>query len=403
MDDKRLFHRFPSGLEVAFSVSGERFRGKITNVSAGGGFIATEALPPPGVRVQMAARPDRSKPSTWLHMRVTWVCEKPDEENPHYGFGGYWLHASSKHSEADLRDFLASVLGITKPVVRPMTPPSGGGVVHVYRFPDIYESEELSDLPWERPRPKLRQKSGARVRRASDGKRRQAQKKHSSSGTRRRRSKQAFSDDTISLLADVPDLGTTAELSRPDLSSSEMDALETLSEVDGPDDSGADLSLPEPGEASPGTGDPSGGRWSFLVTKLSGIRLRLGKDAAPAADAPEAKAPVRSSVDFSGNDFVVQYKVGRKWFDARISRLDTGFMVIEPSAEVPDVYARVELRIAVGGRRAKPIQVHATVTRVKEREDFTQLHCKVNRIDERGSTGAFHNYIEAFKNRSATS
>lgn len=408
-------------------------------MSAGGGFVSTEAVPPIGARIQMAARADRQAPSVWMHLRVTWINVEETDEHPHTGFGGYWLHASSRYGEEKLRDFLSSVLGITKPVVRPMTPPAGGDVVSVYRFPDVYDSDDMADFPWE-VRERVEPRSGGSVKlvgqankkKASGARKRSSAPKvrDSNAGIREESHNKpsrpaAFSADTMAMLdagsplvaagGDLSDSGlqalvnltheepltvehSSADLSSAGLSSADLNSADILVDLSGPDsadlESGShDLGLEggdDPARTDATTSD-GGGRWSFLVKKLGGLRFGGGGSADPV------------QVSFDGAEFVVKYKMGKKFYDAAVERMDRTSMVLRPGADIPDLWSRIELSIPTGrGRKAKALSVHATVTRIKDTGEDPLVTCKINRVDERGMKGAFSSYIQAFKDRADT-
>lgn len=415
MSDKRLFHRYPSGLEVAFRAGERRFRGRITDVSAGGGYVSSDAIPPVGARVQMRKRDDKHSASVWLDLRVIWVNEDGTDSHPP-GFGGYWGYASARSEEA-LCDFLSDVLGITRPVVRPMAPPAGGATVYIHRFQDIYdlESGDDVDFPWDSDREPLLKSSDTRVRRkksksglnpisATD-----APPGDSSAGinldsvkVRADAAPAAFSQQTMAALdlgqsldaaierAEAPPRPRRAKkkkvedeagaVRRP---TSEAEPVEfvVFEAPEAPEE-------PEEPEVEESAAPTAGGsRWGFLVRKLSAVRNR-SSDAAPA------------QLDLSGSDFVVKYKHGRKQFAARVDRLDTSHIVLAPSGDIPEVYARVEIEVPTGtGKRAKSIQVQATVTRLKEQAEQDLVYCTVNRVDEKGQNGAWQSYIEAFRAR----
>ncbi|MFT7624824.1 MAG: hypothetical protein ACI9WU_004014 [Myxococcota bacterium] len=380
MEDKRLFHRYPAGVRVAFRVSGEGFRGKVTDVSAGGGFVATDALPPIGSRLQMAAQQARGEPSIWLDLRVTWVNEEASESHPDPGFGGYWLHASCRYGEDPLRTFLAEVLGITRPVVRPMTPPAGGDAIFVYKFPDVYEREE-QELPWATPRVKPDDRKVTKVRKVGKAAAKAAEKgkARKKSQASPRKAKKAgppatFSQSTMAMLDEAPAMAGT-----PDSGLAALAAL-TQSEPVTVEHSSAGLSSPALDGPAAGVSDGEG-RWSFLVRKLSGIRTGGG---------------VPAEVSF-GEGFNVRYKVGRKWAEARVEKIERSFVVLQPGGEVPEVWSRLLLQIPTEGRKSKQVEIHATVTRVKDGDVGDQVHCKINRVDEKGAPGAFSAYIEAFR------
>ena len=367
-EEKRLFHRYPSGLRVAFRIGGTGFRGKVINVSAAGGFVATKAPPAEGSRVQMAAQVDRPQPSVWLDLRVTWVVTEPREGIPMPGFGGFWLHASSRYGEEPLRGFLGDVLGITRPVLRPMTPPSGGSVVHVYRFPDIYDGQELADVPWWAQRHRHPPRRPALLASAPAD---TAEIKLPTSGARSLENQlQGFDDH-----APVP-----AGLSQ----NTQVFFADVADEAEAP-------SL---GRSS-GSGGAAGGeesRWGNIVKKLSGFRSR-GSGAGGRDDG--RASGVRPLPGLPS----LEYQVGRKAHPGELSRIGTGWIVFntEAGAKPPEVWSRLVIVLKPpAGKKAEPVEVHATVTRTKEAGTGTVVHCKVNRIDERGHAGVYSAYVDAF-------
>jgi len=399
VEDKRLFHRYPAGLRVAFRVAGEGFRGKITDVSAGGGFCASDALPVIGSRLQMAAQQERNDPSIWLDLRVTWVNEEPTSSHPDTGFGGYWLHASCRYGEERLRQFLASILGITKPVIRPMTPPAGGDAIFVYRFPDVYESDD--EFPWAAERSKPPTHANARLLSGGSGARKLPARTHEPSspalptGASPDVSEPALSfGRSLAALDDVADFAPDAE----DSGLQELVGLtqeEPLSVEHSSPTISTEAILDQPAFSAPA--DNPNGRWSFLVNRLTGIRTRLsggGGSSTPRSG---------STPEFGDADFVVKYKAGRKFASARVARVERSYLVMEPAGDVPEVWSRVIIHIPTGsGRKAKAIELNATVTRIKESGGSEAVHCKINRVDEKGMVGAFASYVEAFKTRQAS-
>ena len=299
MDDQRLFHRYPSSLRIAFRVGGKSYRGRLTDVSAGGGFIRSDRVVAPGTRIQMAAQLERGQPSIWLDLRVTWTRESAAKKTKS-GFGGYWLYASSRHGEDNLREFLSTVLGITKPVVRPMSAPSGGETVFVYRFPDIYDRID-EDFPWDTPQGARHPSDGlgssdsdeSLVRLPAPGEsglgpskdpppRPKRAPRVSGSGSGDAPTlPAALTATTTAIMAEVADLPAPDE-----------------SEIPAPD---KPESLEESTTGADGPAAPTGGRWAFLTRKLAGLR---------GTDAAEAKASTPANLDFSGSDFVVKYKSG---------------------------------------------------------------------------------------------
>lgn len=401
-EEKRLFHRYPSGLRAAFRIGGTGFRGMIVNVGAGGGFVATKAPPTVGTRVQMAAQVDRTQPSVWLDLRVTWVSTDMSGGGadgsgsvPTSGFGGFWLHASSRHGEEPLSSFLRDVLGIGQAIIRPMTPPHGGAVVHVYRFPDIYDGAELSDIPWwagrERPPPRrpvslaaapgspgldTTIKASAASTRAVDPR---AAARGSAASTRARggdaggdRGFDLPTADEIDDIAPVPaSVGSNTGVFFADVSD----------EVEPPR---VDAAPPEKSSA-----------WNAIVGRFSGLRSRDKTDASPASGA-RVRAPGLPTVE---------YMIGKKASPATLSRIGTGWVVLtaQAGAKAPEVWSRLVVTLKPpAGHKGENVDVNATVTRIKEAPDGVVIHCKVNNINERGKPGTYASYVEAFNNAQPT-
>lgn len=360
MSDNRLFHRYTAKVKVAFRVRGASHRGSLTNVSAGGGFVATKALPETGARIQMAAVKEQGASSIWLDLRVCWLNEQVSEEHPDTGFGGFWLHACSRESEEHLREFLDTTLGITRPVVRPVSPPSGGDTVYMYRFPDVYEGSTEEEFPWLEGRALHRPVSDVRQRDSADP---------SWLGTE-------LPPVQDSVASPLPILAPTQPLPQDPV---EFD--------------------PGPPPAEPAE---AGGRWGFLARKLTGVTFRRGKE--PPAEVKPGPKPVTVTTTGEG---AVQYKIARKAFTGRMTRMGTGWLVFETVAEVPALWSRIVVEVPVEGpKKVREIEIHAQVTRIKQGGADgapTAVHCKVIRLDERGATGAYAQYMEAFTARTGGS
>jgi hypothetical protein len=381
-EEKRLFHRYPSGLRVAFRIGGTGYRGKVVNVSAAGGFVATKAPPTEGARVQMAAQVDRTQPSVWLDLRVTWVVAEASDALPTPGFGGFWLHASSRYGEEPLRTFLSDVLGITKPVIRPMTPPSGGPTVHVYRFPDIYDGTELSDLPWWAARQRHPQRRPAVLAPAPAG-------KTASPG--------ATPSSTVEVRLPPSDIRVRDSRARGITTDDAAPVPAGLSQntgvffADVADEIEAIESRPD-SQAAAATEES---RWGNLVKKLSGFRTR--GSGARESDASKL-APNKPIAGLPVAEFVV----GRKSTPATLQRIGTGWVVFVAPADTkpPEVWSRLVVVLKPPpGKKGDTVEVHATVTRTKDSPEGAVVHCKVNRVDEHGHTGTYSGYVDLFNSK----
>jgi hypothetical protein len=355
LQEQRLFHRYPAELKVGFRTGKKSYRGRLANVSVGGGYIVTDARPRLGARVQMAARRDSQERSIWLDLRVARTVESSDDSSLEPGFGGFWLHASSRHSEERLRVFLDEVLGITRAVIRPMTSPSGGKTVYVYKFPDVYAQGVFEELPW------LENGNAG----AMDYRRSRGQKPLSAE------SEEADSrGDADYAVGEAP----SSTIARP--------VLEGTAASDIPTSGSSEATTRDVGVAD--VTEESRGRWDFLVKKLSGIRMR-GDDS--------THNP--STMDIAG--VTCEYRIGRLAFAAVINKCGADWVVFEPSARIPEVWSRIVLTFhyfdAAEGAKS---EVHATVTRLKETPDGQLVHCKINQVEEKESPGAYHHFVQRF-------
>ena len=113
MTEDRVAERFPAGIRVAYRIDGKGHPGKLLNVSTKGGFVAAKTMPARGRRLQLAVVLNNNSEPVWLDLRVTWVNDEPKGNMPVPGFGGKWLAACSKQSEAHLKEFMGEVLGVT--------------------------------------------------------------------------------------------------------------------------------------------------------------------------------------------------------------------------------------------------------------------------------------------------
>ncbi len=384
VDEKRLFHRYPSGLRVAFRVGPTGYRGRVVNVGAGGGFVTTKAPPAIGSRIQMAAQVDRTQPSVWLDLRVTWVVPEATDESQLVGFGGFWLHASSRYGEGPLKTFLTDVLGITRSIIRPMTPPSGSGVVHVYRFPDLYDGGELEELPWWGHRmrhPPRRPMNLASTPEVNTQEMRHAQSAEFESV---RASQIATRKPPAPAPPSAPQRPPPPSLDDPLPVPASLGQNTGVFFADVLDELEPALSSPSSAEGPPPPVKDEGKR--SLLDRIKGFG-RSGDSVVK----PLPK-PVTTGLP------QIEYLIGRKANPAALDRIGTGWVVFKaaPGTKAPEVWSRlvVSLKPPVG-QKGEAVEVHATVTRVKEQPEGHIVHCKVNRVEEK-TAGLYNSYVETF-------
>ena len=358
--DNRLFHRFPCSLRVAYRVGGVRHRGALINISVGGGMVEATTLPTLGSRMQLAVKRKSGEPAIWLDLHVVWVNPTPDSEHPVRGFGALWRSAASRDSEEHLRKFLSTVLGITKPTIRQVALRKREDSVHIHRFPNLWRELGEDELPW---------MDGLRIA--------------------ERRSESI-------LIAGVPSSSDSMDIPLGPGSDSQPDGDIRMTGVFTTDESlTAELDSPPDGSTAPG----KGGRWGFLVRKLSGLRVRTPKPSQTPAtpepvglDAPRATVASRvagTSV-LSDEERVIRYRIGKKAQTGRLLRVGLNWIVFQPDGDVPDAWSRLVLTLSLGAdRKAGQVDVHATVTRIKKESDPPVVHLKINRVDEKGHVGAY--------------
>lgn len=349
MQEQRLFHRYPSGLKVGFRIRSTGHRGHLINVSVGGGYISTDARPSLGSRVQMAARRDKGTNSVWLDMRVAWTVDSASAAGIEAGFGGYWLHASSRKSESELRAFLEEVLGITRAVVRPMTPPTGGDTVYLYKFADAYSGGVFDDLPWIKPaaeRPRNAPISAASESEAGAG------------------------------VISSADGDSTAD----DMLARESEAASSFFGGNVPADQSPWRS--EPIEQSVKL--PPAGRWDFIVKRLSGGTKRR-----------EGMHPRLARIEVS--NVKTEYRLGKRAYPADLQRCGEDWVVFRPSDRLPEVWSRIVLSLTYSAEADAPrTEIHVTVTRLKETSGGHLVHCKVSQVDEPQNPGAYSMFVKRF-------
>ena len=349
MQEQRLFHRYPSGLKVGFRIRSTGYRGYLVNVSVGGGYISTHARPSLGSRVQMAARRGKGTNSVWLDMRVAWTVDSTPEEGVEAGFGGYWLHASSRKSESELREFLEEVLGITRAVIRPMTPPTGGDTVYLYKFADVYSSGVLGDLPWMKPaaeRPRYVPTNAAPESEA------------------------------------VADVLSSAEgdPTVDDMLARESEAASSFFGDNVPADQSPWRSEPIERSVKP----PPAGRWDFIMKRLS----RVGKRGAETY-------PGLAHIEVS--NVKTEYRLGNRAYPADFQRCGEDWVVFRPSDRLPEVWSRIVLSLTYSAEADAPrTEIHVTVTRLKETSGGHLVHCKVSQVDEPQNPGAYSMFVKRF-------
>jgi hypothetical protein len=345
LSNNRLFHRYGTNLPVAFRVKLRSFQGKLCNVSAGGCYVETDALPNKGSRLQMAAFSGSEGNSVWLDLQVAWRRSDSSTEGDGGGFGGYWVYACSRVSESHLRDFLESVLGITKCAIRPVPPPTGGEVVHTYRFPEVYAELIEAEFPW-------------------------------------LVAQQVDTADMVGPGDHVPEEPLVASMALEAVPVDESDEGDAPPAPHEPDSEPAAV-VKEPLE-------PAGGRWQFLTRKLSDWRAR----------AESASAPVEMpDFELDADDFVVQYKVDRKTVTSPLKKVATTSMVFEVTENVPELWSRLELFLPLkANRRGSNIEMQGTVTRIKNVPDLetSKVHIRINSVHCKGHVGAYGRYIEQF-------
>ena len=396
-EEKRLFHRYPSGLRAAFRIGGTGFRGMIVNVGAAGGFVATKAPPTVGTRVQMAAQVDRTQPSVWLDLRVTWVSTnmsggRSDGHGavPTSGFGGFWLHASSRHGEEPLSSFLRDVLGIGQTVIRPMTPPEGGAVVHVYRFPDIYDGAELSDIPWWAGRERTPRRPVS-LASAQASPRQDTTTRASAASTRAADARAAGKGSTASTRARGVHSGGDRGLDLP--TADEIEGIAPIGSAVGSNTGVFFADVADEAEPPRIEAAPSGktGAWNAIVGRFSGLRSRESSPETPTSGARVRVASLPT----------VEYMIGKKASPATLSRIGTGWVVLTApvGARPPEVWSRLVVTLKPpAGHKGENVEVNATVTRIKEVPEGVVIHCKVNSINEYNKQGTYASYVDAFNN-----
>jgi hypothetical protein len=465
VDEKRLFHRYPTALWAAFRVGGEAFRGQLINVSAGGGFLVTDVLPSCGARMQIAVRTGENLPSIWLDLRVVWSRDQLTEPDDQFGFAGYWLHASSKYGEERLREFLSEVLGVTQPIIRPMTPPAGGDTVHVYRFPDTYEGPGVEEFPWSVPRALVEPGSSKRVRRVSTRPPEEsgvppaavlaeAPPPHAMTADTEvstftfgpgEQQSDAIAVDLLDGLEQQGEQEASDEPSTSALSAGEAAALvDSLAPIE-PAEFVEPLSSPgrdeeaSPVEPADATSPPRG---FFEPTEpvepsLAVLPEEEGADSAvsPSSDVIAPPEPRSETSGLSGlikklsgvrrrgasqsgvtrgssasiqvtlgeGDTRIRCRLEKKWESVLLQRISrTALIVAVPVELVPDLWTRLEFEIPLSsGRKAKSVTVYATLSRVKESADGLSLFCKVERVIEHGNTGGFSSFVAAYNTESA--
>ena len=115
-------------------------------------------------------------------------------------------------------------------------------------------------------------------------------------------------------------------------------------------------------------------------------------------------------LDFAGHPRHVVFKVGKKAYSGKVLNVGASWIKLETEDEVPEVWTRIKVEIPMpsGGKRSLPLDIQATVTRIKglsvKTEDVLKgielkgIHCKINRVNEKGQLGAFKQYVASFGN-----
>jgi len=146
----RLFHRYPVALGVRYDHDGAQATGTLTNVSVGGAFVETNAIPGMGDCVQLTViRNDIAL----IDLRVTVVRLVEAMEDQKSGFGCSVSEAMSNHGEEHLCAALEELFGMHNASVRAMSNPADNSVRYVHRFPKLDPKDDFVVVPEEKAPP----------------------------------------------------------------------------------------------------------------------------------------------------------------------------------------------------------------------------------------------------------
>jgi len=136
--------------DVYAYVEGSRLDTLTANISTGGAFCRTTADIPVGASVAIVIKKQAEvKEAIFLAGRVT-----RRQAEPIPGIGVRWLKATTQTSAAELRWFLAGVLGVPEPHVQLEREPGRWEMLAVYRFPEHAPgADEDADVPGPEPPP----------------------------------------------------------------------------------------------------------------------------------------------------------------------------------------------------------------------------------------------------------
>jgi hypothetical protein len=334
-----------SGLRVAYRVNKKGYAGKLINYTEHGGFVAADKLPEVGARVQMAVVGSQESKPVWLDLRVTWVNAVPRGSIRVVGFGGQWLHACSKVSSVHLLDFLSAVLGLDSPEARQRS--DSGKILHLFDFPQAVAVAQQKDQSGLSHQP----------------------------------------EDTP--VEAPPVSGNTGGFTAPET----FDNLPVVTDADLPE-SAAQLKATDDGEPLK---SPDESKLVSFVKRLSSIRFRKTVIAAPV------------ELDFTGHSRLVIFRLDKQACSAEVVNVGASWIKLQTEDAVPEVWTRINIEVPMpsSGKRMLPIEIQATVTRIKgmsvRTEDVLKgielkgLHCKINRVNEKGQLGAFKQFIESFE------
>jgi hypothetical protein len=119
MQDRRRVDRHLKSLEFSCTVDGKLFEAQSLDLSAGGAFMAANALVPTGATARIVpagAAPSGPEPGLFLHGLVV-----RQQRSPVNGVALQWLKCESSHGLEPLKGFLGDMLGVDEGTIA--TPP----------------------------------------------------------------------------------------------------------------------------------------------------------------------------------------------------------------------------------------------------------------------------------------